>query len=122
MEGGELAESRAEAGEQKRGCLGGKWRPPHVGRTIMPFTFNPFQAAGHYGFASWVPTLLISSVIEVAGSLAYTFIIAIAAPFGPAIGLLFTDRIERKWIVAGSAVAIAAGRPSLPPAPWLARH
>jgi MFS transporter, putative metabolite:H+ symporter len=108
LEGAELAEPRAQPGEQKRGSFGEIWRPPYLGRTIMLIAFNLFQAAGYYGFASWVPTLLISSGIEVTRSLAYTFIIAIAAPFGPAIGLLFTDRIERKWIVAGSAVAIAA--------------
>jgi hypothetical protein len=28
-------------------------------------------------------------------------------PIGPALGLLFTDRIERKWIIAGAALAIA---------------
>ena len=36
------------------------------------------------------------------------FLIALAAPFGPALGLLFTDRIERKWIISGAALAIAA--------------
>jgi putative MFS transporter len=108
LEGAELAEPRAQAGEQKRGSFSEIWRPPYLGRTIMLIAFNLFQAAGYYGFASWVPTLLISTGIEVTRSLAYTFIIAIAAPFGPAIGLLFTDRIERKWIVAGAAVAIAA--------------
>ncbi len=55
-----------------------------------------------------MPTLLIASGIAVTKSLGYTFIIAIAAPFGPLIGLLFTDKVERKWIVAGAALAIAA--------------
>jgi putative MFS transporter len=67
-----------------------------------------FQAAGYYGFASWVPTLLIESGIEVTKSLGYTFIIALAAPIGPALGLLFTDHIERKWVISGAALAIAA--------------
>jgi len=52
--------------------------------------------------------LLIASGIEVTKSLGYTFIIAIAAPIGPALGLLFTDRVERKWVISGAAVAIAA--------------
>jgi putative MFS transporter len=108
LEGAELAEPQVHAADAKRGSFGEIWRPPYLGRTVMLIVFNLFQAAGYYGFASWVPTLLISSGIEVTRSLAYTFIIAIAAPFGPAIGLLFTDRIERKWIVAGSALAIAA--------------
>ena len=108
LEGAELAEPKAHAADAKRGSFGEIWRPPYLGRTVMLIVFNLFQAAGYYGFASWVPTLLISSGIEVTRSLAYTFVIAIAAPFGPAIGLLFTDRIERKWIVAGAALAIAA--------------
>jgi putative MFS transporter len=105
---GEVAVAGSRASEGRRGSLLEIWRQPYLGRTIMLIVFNLFQAAGYYGFASWVPTLLISSGIEVTRSLAYTFIIAIAAPFGPAIGLLFTDRIERKWIVAGAALAIAA--------------
>jgi len=51
---------------------------------------------------------VISSGITVPRSLGYTFLIAIAAPIGPGAGLLFTDRIERKWIIAGAALAIAA--------------
>jgi putative MFS transporter len=94
--------------EQSRGSFGEIWRPPYLGRTLMLIAFNLFQAAGYYGFASWVPTLLISSGIEVTKSLGYTFIIAMAAPFGPALGLLFTDRIERKWVISGAALAIAA--------------
>ena len=94
--------------EQGKGSFREVWRRPYLGRTLMLIAFNLFQAAGYYGFSSWVPALLIASGIAVTKSLAYTFVIAIAAPIGPALGLLFTDRIERKWIVAGSALAIAA--------------
>jgi putative MFS transporter len=53
------------------------------------------------------PTLLISQGVEVTKSLAYTFIIAIAAPIGPLIGVLFADRFERKWQIAWAAIGIA---------------
>jgi putative MFS transporter len=107
LEGAELACPRSQPIEKGRGSFGEIWRRPYLGRTLMLITFNLFQAAGYYGFSSWVPALLIASGIAVTKSLAYTFVIAIAAPMGPALGLLFTDRIERKWIVAGSALAIA---------------
>jgi MFS transporter, putative metabolite:H+ symporter len=94
--------------EQGRGSFWEIWRKPYLGRTVMLIAFNLFQAAGYYGFASWVPTLLISSGIDAPKSLGYTFLIALAAPFGPALGLLFTDRVERKWIISGAALAIAA--------------
>jgi putative MFS transporter len=63
---------------------------------------------GYYGFASWVPSLLVSQGIEVTKSLAYTFVIAIAAPVGPLVGIVFADRFERKWQIAGAAIGIAA--------------
>ena len=45
--------------------------------------FNFFQTFGYYGFAAWVPTLLIAKGIKVTTSLEYSFIIAIANPVGP---------------------------------------
>src|SRR6202008_1112513 len=41
-------------------------------------------------------------------SLAYTFIIAIAAPIGPLVGVFFADRFERKWQIAWAAIGVAA--------------
>ena len=52
-------------------------------RTVMLIIFNIFQTVGFYGFSNWVPTLLIKQGISITQSLQYTFIIAIAAPFGP---------------------------------------
>ncbi len=89
-----------------RGGFGEIWKPPYRGRAVMLIAFNLFQAAGYYGFASWAPTLLVSQGIAVTSSLGYTFVIAIAAPFGPLLGLAFTDRVERKWIIVGAALAI----------------
>ena len=117
MEGGELAPTVCRIGRRQRARpvrrerSGGR---PIAAAHLMLIVFNLFQAAGYYGFASWVPTLLITQGIAVTTSLGYTFLIAIAAPFGPLLGLLFTDRIERKWIIVGAGLAIAA-RPGLHP-------
>lgn len=92
---------------QGRGSFLEIFSPRYRGRTAMLVVFNLFQAAGYYGFASWVPTLLIAQGIEVTTSLLYTFIIAIAAPVGPLLGLWFTGQIERKHLVVGAAIAIA---------------
>jgi putative MFS transporter len=83
------------------------WSPTYRGRTIMLVIYNLFQTIGYYGFASWVPTFLISQGIEVTRSLQYTFIIAIANPIGPLIGVWLADRFERKWQIAWAALAIA---------------
>jgi MFS transporter, putative metabolite:H+ symporter len=94
--------------ERKAGAWTEMWNPTYRGRTIMLVIYNLFQTIGYYGFSSWVPTLLISQGVEVTKSLAYTFIIAIAAPVGPLIGTLFADRFERKWQIAWAAIGIAA--------------
>ena len=84
------------------------WKPPYLSRTVMLVIFNLFQTVGFYGFANWVPTFLIKQGIEVTSSLQYTFIIAIAAPIGPLVGFLLTDRIERKRLIVVAALCVAA--------------
>lgn len=84
------------------------WRPPYRTRSIMLIIFHLFQTVGFYGFSNWVPTLLIQRGIAVTTSLRYTFIIAIAAPFGPLAAASIADKLERKWQIVWAALAIAA--------------
>ena len=37
----------------------------------------------------------------------YTFLIAIAAPFGPLLATIFADKVERKWQIVGAAAGVA---------------
>jgi putative MFS transporter len=94
--------------EQKAGAWTEMWNPTYRGRTIILVIFQLIQTIGYYGFNSWVPALLISQGVGVTKSLAYTFIIAIAAPIGPLIGYFFADRFERKWQIGWAAIGIAA--------------
>jgi putative MFS transporter len=86
------------------------WLPPYRRRTIMLIIFHVFQTIGFYGFANWVPTLLIRQGITVTSSLLYTTLIGIAAPIGPLLGYLIADRFERKHvIVCMAALNIVCG-------------
>src|SRR5580704_16495272 len=89
--GAELPPPQAIAGEaaRKTGAWIEMWSAAYRGRTVMLVIYNLFQTVGYYGFSSWVPTLLISQGIGVTKSLAFTFIIAVAAPIGPLIGVFF---------------------------------
>ena len=90
-----------------RGTFGEIWQPPYRSRTIMLMVFQFFQTFGFYGFAAWVPTLIAKQVgINLAGSLQYAFIVAIANPFGPLLAMSFADKFERKWQLVGAAVCI----------------
>ncbi|MGZ5935314.1 MAG: MFS transporter [Rhizomicrobium sp.] len=108
-ESGPLPEPVCESGEQTaHGSFAEIWKAPYLTRTLMLIVFNLFQTVGFYGFSNWVPSFLIKQGIAVTASLGYTFVIAIAAPFGPLLAALYTDRIERKWMIAGAALCVAA--------------
>jgi putative MFS transporter len=92
--------------EDQKGSLAEIFKPPYRGRTIMMVVFNLLQSIGYYGFASWVPTLLLAQGINVTKSLEYTVAVALTAPVGPLVARLFADKIERKWQVCASATGI----------------
>jgi putative MFS transporter len=81
-------------------------RPPYARRTLVLSVFNLMQTVAFYGFGSWVPTLLIAKGILVTTSQMYAFIIAIANPIGPLLGMLVADRKERKWQIVSAGIAI----------------
>jgi MFS transporter, putative metabolite:H+ symporter len=89
------------------GSFGELFRPPYTRRTIVLSIFNLMQTVAFYGFGSWVPTLLIAKGILVTTSQMYAFIIAIANPIGPLLGMLVADRMERKWQIVSAGIAIA---------------
>jgi putative MFS transporter len=83
------------------------FEPQYRGRTIMLMIFQFFQTFGFYGFAAWVPTLIAQQAgINLGASLLYSFIIAIANPFGPLLAMSFADKFERKWQLVGAACCI----------------
>ncbi len=59
--------------ERKSGSWMEIWSEAYRSRTIMLVIYNLFQTVGYYGFASWVPQLLVSQGIEVTKSLGLHF-------------------------------------------------
>jgi MFS transporter, putative metabolite:H+ symporter len=82
-------------------------KPPYLSLVVLFMIFNLCQAFGVYGFANWVPALLVEKGITVTKSLQYSFIIAFAYPIAPLLAASFADRLERKWIICGAALAIS---------------
>ncbi len=106
-----VVQAREQAGE---GSLAEIFGPQYLRRTVIMSVFNMAQVIGFYGFAAWVPTLLIHRGVHVTTSLQYAFIIAIANPVGPLLGSWFADRLERKTqisvalLVMGVTIALFA--------------
>jgi MFS transporter, putative metabolite:H+ symporter len=95
-----------QAEDEGEGKFAEIWQPPYDRRAIVLSVFNFFQTFGYYGFAAWVPTLLIAKGITITTSLLYSFVIAIANPVGPLLCTLIADRMERKWQVCIAAIGI----------------
>ncbi len=105
--GAKLPAAIPEAREEAKGSFADIFHTPYLGRTLMLTVFQFFQTVGYYGFSSWVPTLMISAGITTTLSLRYSFLIALAAPFGPLLAMSIADRTERKWQIVVSAICIA---------------
>jgi MFS transporter, putative metabolite:H+ symporter len=108
--GATLPEPKLVEGDvyQARGSLREVWNKTYRARTSLLIVFHILQPIGYYGFASWVPTLLLAEGVNVTRSLQYTFVMALASPLGPLVGKAFADVFERKWQIAWSALSIAA--------------
>ena len=53
-----------------------------------------------------MPTLIAQQGINLSKSLLYSFIIAIANPFGPLLAFTIADKVEVKWILVSAAFCI----------------
>jgi putative MFS transporter len=102
-----VPESHSVEKAEPVGRLAEIFEPRYRSRTFMLMVFQFFQTFGFYGFAAWVPTLIAQQTgINLHASLLYSFIIAIANPFGPLLAMSFADKFERKWQLVGAACCI----------------
>ncbi len=86
------------------------FRPPFRVRTLMMTGFQVLQTVGLYGWANWLPTLLVQQGVPLVTSLRYTLLMALTSPLGPLLAAFTSDRLERKWtIVALSSCMVVIG-------------
>jgi putative MFS transporter len=72
-------------------------------RTIMLGVFHVFQTIGYYGFGTLVPLVLASKGYSIVTSLTFTTLTFIGYPIGSALSLPVIERVDRKWLIVGSA-------------------
>jgi MFS transporter, putative metabolite:H+ symporter len=107
--GTDLPEPAAdEAGETVRHVpLGEMFRGEYRRRTVMLWIFQVLQTVAYYGFGSLAPVVLVSRGYEVTQSLTFAALSFLGYPIGSALAVPLIDRIERKFLIIGSAVGIA---------------
>ena len=81
--------------------------PEYRGRTAMLAVFQIFQAVGYYGFGTLVPMVLVAKGFSVVSSLTYTSLVFLGYPLGSALSILVVERVDRRWLIVGSALLMA---------------
>ncbi|GAA4162700.1 MFS transporter [Gryllotalpicola daejeonensis] len=89
----------------QRGSL---WRPPYRGRLVMLVIFHLFQTFGYYGFGTLAALTLVARGYDTTSSLLYVALSYLGYPLGSLLSTPLLAKIERKWLIVGSLVALAA--------------
>jgi putative MFS transporter len=77
------------------------------GRMAMLCVFHIFQTVGYYGFGTLVPTVLAAKGYSIVTSLTFTSLTFIGYPVGSALSLPIVERIDRRWLIVGSAALMS---------------
>src|SRR5437879_13040552 len=95
--GAELPEPKLVEGDvhPARGSLREIWNRPYRARTVLLIIFHVLQPVGYYGFASWVPTLLIAEGVNVTRSCRYSFVMSPPRHLRPPAGHELSDTAAR---------------------------
>src|SRR5204863_2923513 len=99
--------SPAEAPSLEHGRFRTIFGPRYRGRTLMLCVFHVFQTVGYYGFGTLVPTVLAAKGYSIVTSLTFTSLIFIGYPIGAALSLPVVERVDRRWLIVGSAALMA---------------
>ena len=91
----------------KRATLAESFSGIYAKRTIMLLIFQFFQSVGFYGFGSLAPIILTAKGFSVVNTLAYTASIALGYPLGSLLSVPIVERVERKWLIVGTALLMA---------------
>ena len=86
-----------------RAIFGARYR----GRTLMLCVFHIFQTVGYYGFGTLVPTVLAAKGYSIVTSLTFTSLTFIGYPVGSALSLPLVERVDRRWLIVGSAALMS---------------
>jgi len=82
------------------------WQPPYRQRVLMLTVFHYFQPFAYYGFGTLAALVLVSRGYSTTHSLTFTALSFVGYPVGSVLAIPLMRRIERKFLIVGSAAAI----------------
>jgi MFS family permease len=96
------------AHDDERRSLSHLLKPPYRNRIVMLVIFHLFQTFGYYGFGTLAALVLVASGHSVTNSLLFTALSFLGYPIGSLISTPLIAKFERKYLLIGSIVALAA--------------
>ncbi|WP_193376491.1 MFS transporter [Mycobacterium sp. UM_CSW] len=94
--------------DRTRPALGRLRRAPYNRRLAMLIVFHLFQTFGYYGFGTLAALVLVSRGYDVTSSMFFSALSFLGYPIGSALSIPLMARFERKFLLVGATVAIAA--------------
>jgi putative MFS transporter len=82
--------------------------PPYRRRSVMLWIFQFLQTVGYYGFGTLAPLVLADKGFAIVETLGFTAVIFLGYPAGSALSIPLMERYERKHLIVGSALTMAA--------------
>jgi MFS transporter, putative metabolite:H+ symporter len=76
-------------------------------RSTMLSIFQLLQTVGYYGFGTLAPLVLVAKGFPVVTSLGFAALSFLGYPIGSALSIPLVERFERKFLIVGSALAMA---------------
>lgn len=105
VEPGDGAGRALATGEALRALL----RSPVYRRRVgMMTVFHLMQAFGGYGFGTMAPLVLSAKGYSIVHSLLFSAVTFLGYPLGSLLSLPLIERVERKYLIVGAALAMAA--------------
>ena len=82
-------------------------RAPYSRRVVMLAVFHLFQTYGYYGFGTLAALVLVSRGYDVTSSMLFSALSFLGYPLGSLMAIPLMARVERKFLLIGSIVAVA---------------
>ena len=83
-------------------------RFPYNRRLVMLVVFHLFQTFGYYGFGTLSALVLVNRGYSITSSMLFCALAFVGYPIGSAMAIPLMARFERKFLLVGSIVALAA--------------
>lgn len=83
------------------------FRAPFARRTTMLWLLSALEVFGYYGFGTIAPAVLAAKGYDIIASIGFTAVTFLGYPVGSVLSVPIVERMERKYLVMGSALLMA---------------